>query len=410
MTRFGHGAALAGLVLAGAVACSRKDATPAAATSATAAAAPPASAAPPTGLTLPTVTSASIATSNLDGELDDARKRVDRGEDAFFPRFIERLLMRAQYTGADADLTEADDRTKKDVTAHPKDGAAHQRRAGVLSSLHEFTAAEAELELAVANGVPKEGTARARGTIAIARGEYDRAAELLGPADGATIDLLPILGALAQHRGNALDGDALFEKARTTYRDVSPFFVAWMDFERARALERSGDGKRAKLYFREAVTLLPPYTHAASHLAALEAPEVALEVLAPFAASTEPGVLAARADAQRRAGKASEAEATTEAAKARFVVLLKTHPKAYADHAATFFLGAGKDVAYAVTLARANAENRPNEEALELWLTAAEANKGPLADRCGAAAKIKALRYVDAALAQRATAAAKDCP
>jgi hypothetical protein len=221
--------------------------------------------------------------------------------------------------------------------------------------------------------------------------------------------VLPILGALAQRQGRAAEGDALFERARTTYRDVSPFFVAWMDFERGRALERSGDTKRAKLYLREAITILPTYGHAASHLAALETPSEALSLLGPLEPSQEADVLAAKADAHRRAGT-PEAEQRTAAAKDRFDALLKTHRAAYADHAATFFLGAGKDVAQALVLARENAASRPNEESLELWLTAAEANKDAKADRCAAAAKIAAFKWAPAELRARATTAAKDCP
>ncbi|CAN5233096.1 hypothetical protein BH09MYX1_BH09MYX1_44370 [soil metagenome] len=135
-----HQMALASLVLAGAVCCSRSESKPApvgasASVPASAAALPSASA---TGLALPSVTSAPIAMGNLDGEIEVSRKRVDANDMTLFPRLIESLLMRAQYTGSDADLTEADERTKKDVAAHPKDGAAHQRRSGALASLPDF--------------------------------------------------------------------------------------------------------------------------------------------------------------------------------------------------------------------------------------------------------------------------------
>ncbi len=407
--------ALAGLVLASAFACSRSDPKPgpSASTSATSASGSvtgtSASAAPSaSGLVLPSVTSASIATSNLDGEVDYARKKTDGGDATALARLVDRLLLRAQYTSSDADLTEADERTKKDVAAHPKDGAAHQRRASALSALHEFAGAEAELDLAVANGVGREATGRARAAIALARGDYERAGELLGSPEGASIDVLPLLGALAQHEGRAAEGDGLFERARTTYRDVSPFFVAWMDFERGRALERSGDSKRAKLYFREAVTILPTYAHAVVHLAVLENPSEALSVLAPLEPSNEADVLAAKAEAHRRS-ETPEADQRTAAAKDRFVALLRTHRAAYADHAASFFLGAGKDVPQALVLARENAALRPNEEALELWLTAAEAAKNKT-DRCAAAAKIAAYRWSPAELRTRAAATSKDCP
>ncbi|CAN5232966.1 hypothetical protein BH09MYX1_BH09MYX1_44360 [soil metagenome] len=190
---------------------------------------------------------------------------------------------------------------------------------------------------------------------------------------------------------------------------MSPFFVAWADFERGRAFARGGNDKSAKLYFREAVTILPLYAHAASHLVAMEGPDAALALLEPFATSNEPGILAARAATLQRACKNHEADAAAAVADARFKELLKTHFSAYADHAATFYLGAGKDVSQALTLARANATTRPNEEALELWLTAAEAAKNK-SEACAAAAKINAFTYADAPLRARATAAAKDCP
>lgn len=145
------------------------------------------------------------------------------------------------------------------------------------------------------------------------------------------------------------------------------------------------------------------------HLAALEPPDRALALLDGLARSDDPDVLAGRADALRRAGRTEEAVAMASQARSRFEEVLGRFPLAFADHAASFYLGAGRDAARALELARTNERNRPTDEAVELWLTSAQA-AGARYDACAAAAAARARPHANEALRQHAAEAARGCP
>ncbi len=183
-----------------------------------------------------------------------------------------------------------------------------------------------------------------------------------------------------------------------------------MDFERARALEESGDRVRARAYLDEVARVLPSYAHAVVHLAALEPLAQALPRLQALErTSDDPEVLSATADALRRSGRTAEADAEASAARARFEEVLARMPLAFADHAASFYLGMGRDPARALELAKQNAENRPTAEAVELWLSAAQAARSA-GETCAAAARAGALVRASTELRQRAAVAARGCP
>jgi hypothetical protein len=119
-------------------------------------------------------------------------------------------------------------------------------------------------------------------------------------------------------------------------------------------------------------------------------------------------VVAGQADALRRAGRAGEAGAAAARAAARFEEVLARLPLAYADHAASFYLGPGRDAGRALELAKVNAANRPTDEAVELWLTAAQA-AGSAAETCAAATRAAGLTHATSALRERAAAALRGC-
>ncbi|MEO7112887.1 MAG: hypothetical protein ABI183_20760, partial [Polyangiaceae bacterium] len=205
------------------------------------------------------------------------------------------------------------------------------------------------------------------------------------------------------------DAERMFEEARTKYRDVSPFAVAWMDFQRGSVYERYGERDKAKKYFAEANQILPTYTHASVHLAALETPERALVILTPLVDSTDDAdVLAGMTDALRRSGKTDDAAAMHTRAQARYNELLAKYPEAFADHAASFFLGPNGDVPRALSLAQANEKNRKTEPAIELLLTPAMALNNHAAT-CAAAADGAALKYSSTAFRANITPLLAGC-
>jgi tetratricopeptide (TPR) repeat protein len=217
-------------------------------------------------------------------------------------------------------------------------------------------------------------------------------------------------GGIEARLGHAERSEHFFQVARAEYRDVSPFTVAWIDFERARALEMAGNRATARVYLDEAAAVLPSYAHAVVHLAALEPAKQALRHIRELqATSDDPDVLAAEADALRRDGQASESAEAVGQARASFEQVLATLPKAFADHAASFYLGVGNDAPRALELARANAALRPTSEAIELWLSAAQVARSR-GDTCAASAKAVSLHHATADLRDRAMRVAKTCP
>jgi len=325
-----------------------------------------------------------VAVKNLDAEIAAREQRAgDAIADEQIVGFYE---SRSQFLGRISDLVAALDASARALAARPGDPAAHLARARALSGAHELPAALSELDAASRLGAPSAEVTSSHAAVLLAMGRGDEAAALAGhPAAGAQVSDWVAAAQIAAHTGNEMAGDAFFEAARSSYHDVSPFTVAWVDFERARSLEQRGDRGAAKAYLAEAARLLPCYSHAVVHLAALEPPESALGNLARLeSTSDDPEVFAAKADALRRAGRRREAAEAAAQARARFEEVISALPKAFLDHAATFYLGMGGDPARALVLARANAEYRPTSEAAELWLTAAMVAGSP-EEQCAAA-------------------------
>ncbi len=396
-----------GLVLTGAVACSHPGAsTDGGADGGVSAAVVPGPTKTPQALQ---TTAPSIAISNLDAEIALREKRVASGQLDAAPELVGRYLHRAQFEGRVSDLIAADEASARLLAARPDDGKAHLTRASALSAIHAFGQALGELDVASAKGAVAVDVARARGSILLATGREDEAAAVLTVRDDSKAPELVMRAGVEARRANDAEAERLFDLARARYHDVSPFTVAWMDFEHARALELQGDRRRARPYLEEAIQVLPCYAHAVVHLAAVEAPDVALKQLTALdATSDDPDVLSGKGDALRRAGRTDEAKAMTARAAARYAEVLARLPLAYADHAASFYLGMGGDPARALQLAKQNVDNRPTDEAIELWLTAAQA-AGSHDATCAAAARALARPHASQELRDRATGASKGC-
>jgi tetratricopeptide (TPR) repeat protein len=358
-------------------------------------------------------TAPQIAIGNLQADLTMREKQMAKSPpdaDAV-GRYIDLLLAHSQFAGKVSDLDKADQVTTEALKRMIGNGVVHLARANALGAVHKFDAALAELTQAEKTSAEPVRVAEARAAIFQAVGRFDDAAAIRNRED-ETILPVTALAARAELAGEMQkpdESERLFTEARAKYHDVSPFPLAWMDFQRGSLLERRGEREAAKKYFAEANQILPTYTHASVHLAALETPERAIVILTPLVDSTDDAdVLAGMADALRRSGKTDDAAAMHTRAQTRYNELLAKFPEAFADHAASFFLGPNGDVPRALLLAQANEKIRKTEPAIELLLTPAMASNNHAAT-CAAAADGAALKYSSTAFRANITPLLAGC-
>ena len=127
---------------------------------------------------------------------------------------------------------------------------------------------------------------------------------------------------------------------------------------------------------------MPAYAQAQGHLAEVEAElgeiNSAVARLYPLAmASDDPDYAGQLARILAEAGCDRESRRWRRLAAARFGELMASHPEAFADHAAEFWLGAGADPHKALRLAQINVEVRNTPRARGL-LAQAIAAIGPV--------------------------------
>src|SRR5262249_29882480 len=145
--------------------------------------------------------------------------------------------------------------------------------------------------------------------------------------------------------GRFEEADALFASALAAYRDVSPFPVCWIAFQRATLWLRAGERERARAFLVEVVERLPRHVPATVDLGWLDfrlgRRAEGIARLRSATGSEDPEAAALLAQALADAGSAAEAESWRRRAAERYDALVAAHPEAYADHASRFWLGAG---------------------------------------------------------------------
>ena len=375
-------------------------------------------AAPPMGLesgleVIPKTTDGAIAIGNLDSQIGGQEQRVENapGDTTLRAGLVEMLISRGEIVGSIADYERATDIAEKLVHDAPNRPEAWTARASTNATWHRWTAALADLDAAEKAGAKPASLRSARSSIFAATGRLDDA-WAMAPSNGDRAGdsmALASRGLLEAELGRLGDAEGDLGAARKRYRDVSPLPLAWMDASQAAMYEKQGDSTRARAYYTRAVRILPSYAKAAAHLAVHETAARAVELLEPVAKrSDDPEIDAELGDALVRSGRREEGEARIAKARTRYEELLKRHPEAFADHGARFFLGAGKDARRALPLAASNAANRPTDEALALWLDAAEVNKDE-PQACLAAKQLTSLPHATESSKTRAVRVSVRC-
>lgn len=354
------------------------------AASAPSASASPAAAAPnPYQLHVGATTPADTAVRNMGAQIGGREGILKRREDLQLrAAVVDLYLSRTQYLGTYDDFDRALEHVKAALKNHPKKAEPYLMQAAVSGALHRFGDALKALEQAEKLGAKPEQIVAKRQTIRLAQGldvaEVLAARKIIADKHPSYASLTA-LAAAQEASGQFDEADQSFVNALKSYRDVSPFPVAWVTFQRGVMwAEHAGKPEKALPLYTEAVKRLAPYVVANVHLAELEleagdiegAQRRLMSVVDPARDPEPSGVLG---EILLGAAKHPEdAAAHIDAAKKRYDQLLKKYPEAFADHGAEFFMGPGKDPARALKLAELNLKNRQTERAYMLLISAAE--------------------------------------
>lgn len=303
----------------------------------------------------------------LDAEIGRARTDPMGGV-----QLVNLLLARAAITQRVEDYVDALERSAAIVEAHPKAPGAWKVRAIALSRVHRFADARDAVAKHAALRGDVDDHASLEATIAEATGRADQASavrERLVKLEANPTHVTQLAANLAL-RGNLPEAVALVPRAAAAVRDNSAVLFAWLYFQWGRLYEQKGELARARELYREAHARLPGHVEATAHLAATMT-----------ATGQDPsGILGEALSTNRHpellalAGNIDEAKQAWE----RYVVAL---PEGFSDHAARFYLGAGKDPLRALALAQTNLKNRDTTEARSLVIEAALAANAP-AEAC----------------------------
>lgn len=344
--------------------------------------------------TLPPTTSGAVALTNLDFRIESAERLFEASrDDSVRGELIELLAQRARFVGSFADYDRADQLSGERLRERPDQRAARLGRASVLAGLHRFEEAHRLLE--GDEGSDDRAQAVRLPMLIASRPSEAWVAEsqrLLGAEPGFA-DWVRLAAALAAV-GQFAEADRAFLSAAAGYQDVSPFAIAWLQFQRGVMWsERAGDPERGRRLYADAVARLPGYVTANVHLAEIEREAELtqaierLERIAPVTEDPEPmGLLG---ELYLELGREEEGRRWVARAHAGYQDLLARHRAAFMDHAAEFYLGPGADAAQALALARDNLELRKTERAYSLAIRAALAASSR-ADACRWAREVAA--------------------
>jgi tetratricopeptide (TPR) repeat protein len=220
-----------------------------------------------------------------------------------------------------------------------------------------------------------------RAAIFQALGRYDEALAIREEAADRRpgFENVAALVGLHAERGEIEAAERMYAESRRRYRGVSPFPLALLDFQLGLMWMNEGRLDDARASFDAARRRVPAYAPAQGHLAEVEAAmgdiESAVARLYPLAVSSDdPDYAAQLARILGDAGRGHESRHWCRLAATRYDELVASHPEAFADHAAEFWLAAGADPDKALRLARMNVEVRKTPRAYGLLAQAVAAN------------------------------------
>ncbi len=330
------------------------------------------------------LTDGTIALRNLDAQIDALEPEVRLGRPTVDTRsgLSEMISLRGLIAGRIADYEKSEEIAEQLVRDAPTEPRALLARARTRAGFHRFNDALADIDQAEHCGLAAKMVDGERAGIFQAIGRYDEAFELRKEAakrQPSFENFAALVGLLAE-RGELEAAERQYEQSRCRYRGVSPFPLALLEFQLGLMWMNDGRLDDARRSFEAARRLVPAYAQAQGHLAEVEAElgeiDSAISRLHSLAESSDdPDYAAQLARILSDVGRESESLIWGRRAAARYDQLVATHPEAFADHAAEFWLAAGADPDKALRFAKMNAgvRNTPHARGLLARAVAATA-------------------------------------
>lgn len=341
---------------------------------------------------LPT-TAGAIYLANIDSRIDGLiAAGGGKPGNAGTPSLAEVLYHRFQILGRIDDA----DRALALMERIEKPTAADLReRASLRSGLHRFDEALADLTQAQVQSEPHEADAKARRAIALATGDYARIKDLIEQAEQPSPQFgeLVLRANIAAFKGDIAAASVQFLRAQQTINDTDPYPVAWLYAQQGLTLQRFDQCQPAMIFFDAALERLPGYALALDHqgecLLRMHRLDEARTVYQQLIAQTgNPEYLGGLARVEMQAGHKQLAHKLETQTATAYAALLARAPKAWSEHAAEYFLAAGRNE-QALHWARINLANR--RDLLSLILAArAELANGDRSRACQALGAVKA--------------------
>jgi tetratricopeptide (TPR) repeat protein len=329
-------------------------------------------------------TDGTISLLNLQAQIDGLEPDVRRGRASIQSRvgLIELITLRGLILGHIADYERAAEIAEQLVHDVAADAKAFVARARTRAVFHRFTDALDDVDRAERLSRDADTTNRERAAIFQAQGRYDEALAIREEAADrlASFENVAALAGLYAERGEIDLAERLYAESHSLYRGVSPFPLAFLDFQLGLMWMNEGRLDDARTSFDAAQRRVPAYAPAQGHLAEVEAElgeiESAVARLHALAISSDdPDYAAQLARILGDAGRDDESRHWCRLAAARYDELVAGHPEAFADHAAEFWLAEGADPDKALQLARMNIEVRKTPRAYSLLEQAIAANE-----------------------------------
>ena len=328
-------------------------------------------------------TDGTIALLNLRAQIDGLEADVRLVHSTVESRvcLVELITLRGLILGHIADYDWAAEIAEQLVRDAATDGRAFIARARTRAVFHRFTDALDDVDRAERLSIEAETTNPERAAIFQALGRYDEALAIREEAADrrASFENVAALVGLYSEIGEIDAAERLYAESRRRYRGVSPFPLALLDFQLGLMWMNKGRLDDARTSFDAARRRVPAYAPAQGHLAEVEAElgetESALARLHSLAASSDDPDYAGQLARLLRDAGCSQFRHWCRLAAARYDELVATHPEAFADHAAEFWLAAGANPNKALPLARMNIEIRKTPRAYDLLARAVAANE-----------------------------------